>query len=281
MGFKKHQPVPKPQSGLEQVVVRVRCGEVELKLTLTTKLLVRPVRDALVEPFLKVHNKRAGTAVAWEDIACIKVEGNALDVDLDDVTAETVVAGQRASRQESVHVTLVPRASLPHSLIDGFVEVAREPPTPYSGDPPALTAELVRIASAAASEEELDSDMERRCATAFQQVGDGEDAISVAAVRSALLRDADMRALCFPAVSPHGPAIDGALRRMATNRDIASVGLTEFSSFFAALSAAACAAPEAGIEEMPIEEAYGPTRTGNSFLDELLNDESCSARRVA
>jgi len=272
MGFKKHQPMPKPPGALDKVVTRVSCGEVELKLTLTPKLLARPLRDAVVEPFLKAHNKRAN-AIAWVDLACIVVDGKPLDA-MDDVQADAVL------KQESCRLQLVPLSGLPRSLLDGFLAVARVPPLPYSQDPPALTKELVRIAEAAAAAEEPDADVARRCTNAFHRIGHGEALISVAAARSALLYDDEVRSIGFPELSPHGAAIDGALHRMVTNRDAATVDLSQFSRFFSAVSAAACAPPEAGVEEVAMD-SYGPNRTGNSFLDDLLGDDSVTARQVA
>ena len=81
MGFKKLPPgAIRTMSGPESVACRTKCGEVELKITLSAKLLAKPLRAALIEPFLKVHNKRAAAPVAWEDIKCIKVDGYTLDV---------------------------------------------------------------------------------------------------------------------------------------------------------------------------------------------------------
>ena len=275
MGFKKHQPVPKPPGTLDQVVARTSCADVELKITLSTKLLVRPLRNALVEPFLKAYNKRAMAEATWDDVACVKVDGVTLDGDLGEVTAQAVLP------HEHVRVQVVLRESMPRSLFDGLLAVAREPPAPYSGEPPAFTQELVRVARVAASAEDFDADMSRRCENAFEQIGGGAQKITSAAARAALLRDEHVRELGFPQVSPHGPSIDGALRRMATDAAVESVDLAEFSALFAALSAAACAPPEAAIEDLPIDKYEGVERTGNSFLDELLNDDSCSVRRVA
>ena len=279
MGYKKHQPLPKLAGTLEQLTARVRCGDVELKLTLTSKLLARPLRDALVEPFLKVHNKRAATPLTWDDLGCIRVDG--LPLDAIDVVAEAALKGDAARRGEPTRVELVPSAAVPQSALEGFLAVARPPPAaPYSRPLPGLTEELMRIVRAAAAAEHVDEDMRRRCVTAFGRVSAGAPAVSVAAVRAALLGDDDVRALGFPAHSPHGDAIDGALRRMATDRSRPTVDLEGFSALFAALSAAACAPPEAAIEEQSLVP-HSARLTGNSFIDQLLDDDSVTVRPIA
>jgi hypothetical protein len=280
MGYKNHQPTPKVAGKLEQVIAKVRCGEVELKLTLTPKFLARPLRDALVEPFLKAHNKRAARAVAWDELACIKVDGLTLD-DMD-VTTETVL------KADSVTVALLTQESMPSTLLAGLMAVAREPgspASPYSRPMPLLTKELVRIAQAAADSEEHDADLARRCSNAFQKVADGAEAISVKQARGAMLLDEYVRSLCFPEQSPHTAAIDAVVRRMATNGDVRCAASDEFAAFFAAISAMACAPPEAAEEEEEIDQSEmlssGVRRTGNSMLDQLLDDENVTARRVA
>ena len=42
----------------KKVVCRTVCGSIELNVTLTTKLLTRPLRHALVNPFIDAYNKR-------------------------------------------------------------------------------------------------------------------------------------------------------------------------------------------------------------------------------
>ena len=200
MGFQKNQPIPKPKGILDSVAARVRCGEVELKLTLTPKLLVKTLRDALVEPFLKVHNKRAPVEVTWEQLACIKVDGITLD-DMD-VIAESVL------KKEELKVHLV--TTIPEDPLENLVAVARIEPTSYM-DPPMITEELLNLARAAASSDELDADLGRRCSNAFQKISDGAETVSLANVRLALLRDEYVRKLVAPDNSHHMVAIDGGI----------------------------------------------------------------------
>ena len=175
MGYAKNAPVIQAPSGaLDRVVAFVRCGEVELKLTLTLKLLIKPLRDALVEPFLKVHNKRAASPVTWEDIKCIKV---------DDYVLDEPSKGQAAAvlTKEEVRVLLLPNVT--GSLIENFLAVAREeePITRenYQSPPPRkLTRALIRIATSAADvdAQPLDADTSRRCSHAFEAIVEAERA---------------------------------------------------------------------------------------------------------
>ena len=222
MGYKK-MPMPRAPDALDQIVARVRCGEVELKLTLSAKLLAKPLRAALVEPFLKVHNKRAPAAVEWDQVACIKVGG--VPLPFDDLEAEVTAATaltpealkQKSHYRETISVDLL--TAVPSPLLSGFVAVAREPPQAHD-DPPMVTEELLKIGEAAATSDEADADMSRRCSNAFQKIADGAEAVSVSAIRAALLEDEYVRSLCFPEASPHVAALDGAVRRMATNRRV-------------------------------------------------------------
>jgi hypothetical protein len=281
MGYKKHQPIPKAPDALDEIAARVRCGEVELKLTLSAKLLAKPLRAALVEPFLKVHNKRAATPIAWEHIVCIKVGSVPLASFDEEMTGAAVLTPearkQRSRYRDTVSVLLM--ANIPASLLAGFTAVARDETLAYD-DPPKVTAELLQIAADAAASEDPDPDMNRRCVNAFQKIGDGAELVSVAAVRDAMLTDAYVRGLCFPDNSVHMPAIDGALTRMATSTK-SSVTQPEFSDFLTGVSAAACAVPASGIEPVVHTATTGHKNTGNSFLDDLLNDESVTARQVA
>ena len=41
-----------------KVVCRTVCGSVELNITLTAKFLAKPLKDALLTPFLGAYNKK-------------------------------------------------------------------------------------------------------------------------------------------------------------------------------------------------------------------------------
>lgn len=54
--YKDHvEPPPVPT----KLIIRVRCNEVELKLTLVAKFLAKPLTEALLKPFLAAYSKKA------------------------------------------------------------------------------------------------------------------------------------------------------------------------------------------------------------------------------
>ena len=281
MGFLKGNPAAKP-NGLDRCACRTRCGEVELKITLTPKFLLKPLREALVEPFLKVHNKRAAAAVSWDEIACVKIDGYTVDND----ALETGPCGS-ILHSEDMSVELL--AGVPETLFDALLAVARETGAVTEGNyrdpPPArMTMQLLRLAQAAADAEQLDADMARRSSNAFEAISGGAAAVSGAKVRAMLLGDAYVCGLCFPQNSPHTAVLGDKVRRMAVARaGEASVSEIEFSRFFSALSACACA-PAAMAEELPEDRpaAYSQeSGDAGNFLQQLLDDDNVSARRVA
>jgi len=75
--------LPKPPSKdvdkpIERIF-RVRCGAVELKLTLTEKLLAKSLRDAVVSPFLRAMAKKTGAPCASaEEVIRVEVGGMAV-----------------------------------------------------------------------------------------------------------------------------------------------------------------------------------------------------------
>ena len=281
MGYVKHMPAARgggDGGGVQSCACRTRCGDVELKITLTAKFLARPLRDALVEPFLKAHNKRSPSQVQWDDVKCIRVDGTTLD-QIDDILAGAVFNVEEAT------VLLV--TQVPDSPLDSLLEAARGS-DPRAAAPPRVTRELLRIAEYAADaavDGTLEADVVRRSATAFETIGSGAAAVTSAAVRRALLRDESVRALCFPEASPHVPCLDGALNRMAVDVRASTCELRHFVPLFAALSAAACAPESAATEET--DEAQKSKSRGvrlgaesGSLLESILNDDKVDARRI-
>ena len=67
--------------GPTKCVVRVRCEEVELKLTLTPKFLGKPLADALVTPFLKAFAKRTSREATVSDVERVQL-GSRASVDI-------------------------------------------------------------------------------------------------------------------------------------------------------------------------------------------------------
>ena len=307
MGFKTHAPPPPRQ--LDKVVAEVRCGDVKLKLTLTSKFLARPLRAALIEPFLKAHNKKVAEPVEWEHIKCVKVS-------LDGSECAETVANPCAPCESiltgpSAIVQLL--TSVPESCLESWVDAAstKRAFSPYVpveergvGN---VTGPLLRAAVAAANTDSapLDGDTARRCRSAFEAVAGAEGGalLSLADVRRAFLEDEVVRSQCFLAGggSPHAACLDASIGRMsiaygpaagemgaegggadATADAPKTVSVDDFTRFFAAISAAACAPPNAAQDDPPPVPADGDgSRTGNDFLDQLLNDDGVKSRRIA
>lgn len=59
--------------------VRVRCRDVELKLTLSPKLLEKPLSDGLVAPFLKAFCTRTKADVSVDDVVRVEIDGVVVD----------------------------------------------------------------------------------------------------------------------------------------------------------------------------------------------------------
>ena len=306
MGYKKHNPGSHhAHTPTHDVACRTKCGTVELKITLTPKFLVRKLRDALVEPFLKVHNKRAAEPVAWEQIRCIKVDGYTVDPAIVFAEGEDAPnAGSILGTKELVSVLLL--TELPSSLLEGVMEVAHEyeEVTEYNymnRPPPPLTSKLIAVAKQAGADalsdhaedvtdndgasmvSNMDAESTRRCANAWAAVCGGADAVSAAKVRTTLLSDDHVRSLCFPPNTPHVPSIDNAVRRLAVDRgsDL-TVTEREFTALFSALSAMACSPASFAQEDLkPGATGRKKKDDAGGFLQQLLDDDRVTSRRIA
>ena len=98
----------------EKSVLRVRCGAVELKLTLNARLLSKPFAVAVIEPFLKALNKKQGETGAFpierRHVLDALVEGDRVETAaFDHRSATDVLAGREAARVD----VLVPKEMLP------------------------------------------------------------------------------------------------------------------------------------------------------------------------
>ena len=137
--------LPPPPS---KSVLRVRCGAVELKLTLGARLLGKSFQSSVVEPFLAALNKKQAVTGAFpielDDVAGALVEGS------------RVAAAELADRSvadllgacEAAHVEiLVPDAKAPQAK-------AMVPSSPLPR-PPTMTCELHEPVKTAASLREV------------------------------------------------------------------------------------------------------------------------------
>lgn len=272
MGFKNTGAAPPATK--REVVCRVKCGAVELKLTLTQKFLSRSVRDALLEPFLKVYAKKAAAPVAFDDLVCVKCDGYPVDAARLGLAAEALLTRDNDYHYPFAAIELVTAA--PASLTAGLLESMRASELGRT--------ELLRIAEAAADVEGTPPDAytERGCAKAFDVIGGGEvSALSSAEVRAAFMSEDAVRSVCIPSTSKHRHLIDDAIARMVTC-DEKAVDIGQFTGFFAAVCAMALAPPDASAVPPDPDELPGrPKKTGNDFLDQLLDDDRITSRRVA
>ena len=280
MGYKHNAPLPnKSVAGLEKVACRTKCGEVELKITLVPKFLAKTLRDALIEPFLKVHNKRAAAPVSFEELKCIKVDGFTLEPR---IVAE--MPCEKYLLREDARVQLL--TSVPASLLDALAEVSREAEeitmeNYYNKPLPPMSQELLRTMQRAADVDlnPPDADTVRRAGNAFETLSGGEAAVSGAAIANALTRDEYVRGLWSPANSPHLAVIVDKIRRMAVSTAAEPpFDAAAFTQFFAALSAAACAPADAGHDDPAPGKKKG--QSGPDFLQQLMDDDSCTVKRV-
>ena len=178
-------------------VARVRCGEVELKLTLTPKFLAKPLQAALLDPFLGAYNKRAAQPINWEAVKCVKIDG--VTVYDPHVIARSVLTGEH-----SVQLVTTIESDLSQSFFAAAkgAEGSEAGMHDYTGINPGL------ISAAEKAVEKLlemptpvsrppDPDMMRRCGKAFGAIAGKEEVASRTQILSAFLADVTVRNLCF------------------------------------------------------------------------------------
>ena len=61
----------------EELKIRVKSASVEVFITLNAKFLAQPLDKALINPFIKVYNKKSDVPVALESLISIHVTGAA------------------------------------------------------------------------------------------------------------------------------------------------------------------------------------------------------------
>ena len=142
----------------EKSVLRVRCGAVELKLTLNARLLSKPFAVAVIEPFLKALNKKQGETGAFpierRHVLGALVEGDRVETAaFDHRSATDVLAGREAARVD----VLVPKEMLPVAAprpptfaAPPAMATPRYAPPAMAPRPPTAAATAVAIAGGAA-----------------------------------------------------------------------------------------------------------------------------------
>jgi len=239
----------------ENVICQIKCGEVELKLTLTPKFLSKSLYDAAIKPFLGAYNKRAAAPLDWEAIRTVKLDGTTV--------IDATVPAQSLLRMKYASMVLLTEVT--NSLSEAFLEAA------VDRIPPAMIA----IATEAADIDTKmpDRDVTRRCNKAFDTIaGEGNTAVNRNNVLKAFMGNQSVREACFIHFSRHDRAIDAVIRAVDGDKE-PNIELDEFTRFFAAVSASVSA---------PLEAAYWPEQhPSDGFLGQLLSDPNVKARRIA
>ena len=75
-------------------VCQTKLAATTLKITLTPKFLAKPLRNALIKPFVNAVNKKLQSTHALEDIERVLVDGT--EVDLQSVAADVLPCEQHA-----------------------------------------------------------------------------------------------------------------------------------------------------------------------------------------
>ena len=267
--------------GPSTLSVRVRCGSVELKLTLTKKLQQLPLRDAVAIPFLKAYNKKCPDAPAsWETLKCVQINGWTM---LERETLEEKEA--RDVLDEGARVLLV--ATIDADLPTSFLEAART--SVAARKVRAFPSRLLRVAEEAVAaaaalqdgdgSQAVDADLGRRTKRAFEVISGDELALrcSRASVLKHMMGDHErVRKLAMLAFSEHASYVAMALKQIAVD-EAASVSRDEFARFFAAVSATACAPTSAAAMT---KEELGEDSGMDGFMSDLLKDPKCSVKRI-
>ena len=89
---------------------RVKCADVELKLTLSTSWLARPLGEAVVDPFLKAFNKKTGRALTRSQLHDLRIGGQRVPLDsLQDVASYHISADSVARIEIGFPLSVLPQ----------------------------------------------------------------------------------------------------------------------------------------------------------------------------
>ena len=91
----------------EELKIRVKSASVEVFITLNAKFLAQTLEKALINPFIKVYNKKTDVPVTLESLISIHVTGAACPdgpVTIDTAKDPTVAASTILGSKEGVHI---------------------------------------------------------------------------------------------------------------------------------------------------------------------------------
>jgi hypothetical protein len=123
-----------PNKG-EPGVFRVRCGDVELKMTIPPKALAKPLSECLCTPFLKEYARKTGTIAEASALTRVTVDGL-------ETSAEMLASSFVLGNEVRVDLVLDPKAT--KSLWDDDDEEEEAPKPKPMEVPPDVAAEIAK-----------------------------------------------------------------------------------------------------------------------------------------
>ena len=149
-------PAPPPPSG--KCVLRVRLGLIELKLTLTPKLLTKPFLTSVVEPFLTAFNKRASAPIRAESIEGVTIDTMRFTSAQLTQPSSDLLKGKEAAKVELIAAQsalalanppappAIPVTTLLEQGLQATAALPPLPPLPPPRDQPIMSAAQLRAA---------------------------------------------------------------------------------------------------------------------------------------
>ena len=112
----------------EELKIRVKSASVEVFITLNAKFLAQPLDKALINPFIKVYNKKSDVPVALESLISIHVTGAACPdgpMTIDTAKDPTVAASTILGSKEGVHIEFTFAEQMMPVFTEGMSEVEK------------------------------------------------------------------------------------------------------------------------------------------------------------
>ena len=112
----------------EELKIRVKSASVEVFITLNAKFLAQPLDKALINPFIKVYNKKTDVPVTLESLISIHVTGAACPdgpMTIDTAKDPTVAASTILGSKEGVHIEFTFAEQMMPVFTEGMSEVEK------------------------------------------------------------------------------------------------------------------------------------------------------------
>ena len=272
--------------------IRVKANEVELKLTLTAKLLSKSFEDAVITPFIKAYNKRALTAVHRNDLLGVRIDDDQVLSDLSVPASIVLLKNETVCAELSFRAAYNPAMELPSNPFQA-------PPTNFgptpglNSGPSAPKERLVDFDDGDRSEiEKLKA--ERRAARLAREgsakVDEAADGVADAVVAASISTPEPEEPTALAQLAAAEEQLEAlrvetaAIRAMLvdTSGEFAEALLDEASKRAAALSAAVNKL-QFGMDEISLgeldEELVAPARARRKAINLGLEEDLLSAAR--